>query len=840
MPTTTSEYPTIVTAPRLVPNAQPIVAPSQSRVAIIGEAPGEDEENYRIPFVGRSGQFLTHLLKDVGIDRYQCLVGNVCQVRPPGNKIELFRWDGPEIQGGLTALREDIQLFNPNICLLLGASALRAAGHRGKISDWHGSLFISTDISSPLYGRKCIPSIHPAFVLREFSGFPLLRFDLKRAAEESLTSQLILPQRERITNATADFLCHIMDTWKAGVRCSVDIEGGLPDHAVNEGVKKDSKLRRHLGWRCVSLSARPTRGYCIAWWKFTEDECCQLMRSFARLMERRDVPKVLQNSLYDSFVLAYGYGIHIANVTEDVMLKGWEVYCELRKGLAAQAAVWTREPHWKDDTMYVSEGDGLAQGCCTDTTVTLEICEAQDNVLEGLSLQHYRKNIEMLNPALYMELRGIRYDVTAADQRLASVFSEMTPIGDWLGEQAGIDLRGPKGFLVPQRLMNTLYRTFSMPVQKKKGPEQNETSDQEAMLHLWRQVRNDPIKFKFVSQVLAHKRLESKVKQLRTKADADGRVRSAYNLVGTETGRFSCRKSPTGSGNNLQTQMPENRDLLLADPGMEMFQADLSGADGWTVAAHCLRLGDPTMYEDYLYGLKPAHIIGLLYTFGQEVNELSRDDLKFWSQHFELFQQMHGSWFYLGCKRVQHGSNYEMGIPTMQTNVMKDSYKKSNIPVFMEHSDGRALQSYYYLRYPGISLWKRWGQAKLVADGQLTSASGQTRLFFGRRFGKDIHETVKEFLAHEPQSNTTWATNLAMLKLWNDPDNRRPNGSLIIEPLHQVHDALLGQWPIVLRDWARAKVRSYFNNPITIADTTLTIPFDGKFGPSWGELTHNL
>jgi hypothetical protein len=103
-----------------------------------------------------------------------------------------------------------------------------------------------------------------------------------------------------------------------------------------------------------------------------------------------------------------------------------------------------------------------------------------------------------------------------------------------------------------------------------------------------------------------------------------------------------------------------------------------------------------------------------------------------------------------------------------------------------------------------------------------------------------MHDTVKEFLAHEPQSNTTWATNMAMLNLWNDPENRHPDGSLIIEPLHQVHDALCGQFPIDYTEWARTKIRSYFNNTLTIAGFDVVIPFDGAYGPSWGDLPHKL
>jgi DNA polymerase len=172
---------------RRVPNEPPIAEPTDYRIAVIGEAPGEDEENYHRPFVGRSGQFLTNILADVGIDRSCCLLGNICQFRPPQNEISLFDWNGLEIQDGLANLTKDIANYNPNICVLLGNTPLRAAlGPKQKISDWRGSLFVST-LDGPFLDRKCIAALHPAYVLREFSGFPLLKFDLKRALEEVRT-----------------------------------------------------------------------------------------------------------------------------------------------------------------------------------------------------------------------------------------------------------------------------------------------------------------------------------------------------------------------------------------------------------------------------------------------------------------------------------------------------------------------------------------------------------------------------------------------------------------------------------------------------------------------------
>lgn len=46
---------------------------------------------------------------------------------------------------------------------------------------------------------------------------------------------------------------------------------------------------------------------------------------------------------------------------------------------------------------------------------------------------------------------------------------------------------------------------------------------------------------------------------------------------------------------------------------------------------------------------------------------------------------------------------------------------------------------------------------------------------------------------------------------------------------------MCGQFPIDLTSWATAKISSYFNNELTIGNTTLVIPFEGNYGPSWGE-----
>ena len=258
------------------------------------------------------------------------------------------------------------------------------------------------------------------------------------------------------------------------------------------------------------------------------------------------------------------------------------------------------------------------------------------------------------------------------------------------------------------------------------------------------------------------------------------------------------------------------------------------------------------MWDDYTAGLKPARIIALMYEQGAEATRCSREELK------ERCRSVDDSgWLYFACKRIQHASNYGVREATISKQIMVDSYKITGSPVFVDPPTCATLQRLYFVRYPGIYQWQQWAKREVESGRNLTSASGHTRTFFGRRKSwnprtrsvEADHETWKEFLADEPQENTGYANNLALYKLWYDPANTLdtpirhtlPNGGVLcqwhrVDPLHTVHDALIGQFRMEDTDWAVQKIRSWFDNEMHVANTTVKIPFDGHYGPSWGEL----
>lgn len=801
--------PSLVSSTR-VPNIQPIVTDVPYRLAIVGEAPGETEEAYLQPFSGTSGNFLNSILSSTNILRTACFVGNVCKFRPPGNDISAFGYDHPKVLEGWAELQSELTAFRPNCILALGNTPLHFLTGRSGISNWRGSI-----LSSP-YG-KVVPTLHPAAVLREYKDWPLLRFDALRARTESETSVLSLPERTLELDLSANEICRRLDTWLAGAILSFDIEGGLD------------------AFPCCSVAGTSNTGFIIAWSNFSEAEQARIAVSLSRVLYRADVPKVLQNSLYDRFVLAYGYRMLIRNVVEDTMVKQWEIYPELPKGLGTIASIWTREPYYKFERK-TDDSRTFHEYCIKDSCVTLEAGLAMDKALTPNGARHYNFNVDLLNPLLYMELRGIQYDAATASSELGQVKAALAECASRLQLRAGYSLLGAKGSISAVKLKKCLYQEKGYPEQKTgRGPTARVSTDVEALLKLSKKYNDDA----FLGDILLHRKLESIAETLEVQTDPDGRVRCGYNLVGTETGRLTCYTSPTGSGANLQTITKKLRKLYTADEGYFLFQCDLAGADGWTVAAHCLSHGDPTMWDDYTFGLKPAKIIALMYEQGVAATQCSREELR---ERCRAVDQ--DGWLYFACKRVQHGSNYGMQEGTMATQIMKDSYKLTGRAVYIEPAICAALQRLYFIRYPGLYRWHAWARTQVLEGKNLISASGHERKFFGRRKSfnprtrsyEADHETWKEFLADEPQENTTYATNLALHRLWHDPENRKDSTVLRIEPLHQVHDALIGQFRKEDTSWAVPKIRSYFQNPLRIANTDVTIPFEGAYGPSWGEL----
>ncbi|HEX3483445.1 MAG TPA: uracil-DNA glycosylase [Micropepsaceae bacterium] len=152
----------------------------QGRIMLIGEAPGRDEDEQGLPFVGRAGKLLDRMLGAIGLDRGKVYITNVLNWRPPQN-----RDPSPEEAAAcLPFLHRHIELADPQILILLGAvSARHVLGLTDGIMRLRGrwELYQSAHLGRAI---PVMPTLHPAFLLRQPGAKRLAWRDLLAISEK--------------------------------------------------------------------------------------------------------------------------------------------------------------------------------------------------------------------------------------------------------------------------------------------------------------------------------------------------------------------------------------------------------------------------------------------------------------------------------------------------------------------------------------------------------------------------------------------------------------------------------------------------------------------------------
>ena len=150
-----------------------------SKIMIIGEGPGANEDKEGKPFVGRAGKLLDKMLASIKLDRTKVYISNVVNYRPPENR----KPTEEEIDKYLPYLKTHIEIINPKILILLGSTALNALiGDEVVISKARGK-WIQKKIGE--IDTWVIASFHPAFLMRQPEQKKLAWIDLKMIREKS-------------------------------------------------------------------------------------------------------------------------------------------------------------------------------------------------------------------------------------------------------------------------------------------------------------------------------------------------------------------------------------------------------------------------------------------------------------------------------------------------------------------------------------------------------------------------------------------------------------------------------------------------------------------------------
>ena len=150
----------------------------KSKIMLIGEAPGANEDQEGLPFVGRAGMLLDKMLAAIKLDRKNVYISNIINYRPPDNR----RPTEEEIKQYLPFISKHIEIINPKILVLLGSTAMNALiGKDVVISKMRGKWF------EKKFGNcktSVIITFHPAFLIRQPAQKKMAWIDLKMIREK--------------------------------------------------------------------------------------------------------------------------------------------------------------------------------------------------------------------------------------------------------------------------------------------------------------------------------------------------------------------------------------------------------------------------------------------------------------------------------------------------------------------------------------------------------------------------------------------------------------------------------------------------------------------------------
>src|SRR3990167_2483385 len=672
-----------------MPNYIPGVGSTNPKLLIVGEAPGKYEDEQCIPFVGPTGQMLNDFLFKAGIKRSECYLTNVVKYRPPLNDIKKLHLINIDLSTSVSELWiNEISILKPNCILALGEIALNAVCGVDGILDYRGSILLARDGVT-----KCVPTIHPAALFSNTSGeesrgglnyvySKLIESDIIRAAEESLTKDLILPSRNLTIAHNSLDLHRFFREYQHLEKCAVDIESSncVPiciGFAFNKHHAISVPFFRQVGKAKLSDMGDNEL-----------DECCRMID-----IQLRRLKIIGHNYKYDDYKLSL-IGFESPTVYSDTLIKTRVIFPELPdKRLCTVSSLWTREPFYKDDGKEFKLGKSKIEQLLhyngRDCCVEYEVDEEQDKDLIELSdkfnvpLMSYYYDYMMKKHKLYLkfETTGKLVDLDRQKELKKKYTLMQNEVHEKLIAQIGHDIN-VKSY---PNVFSLLYKEMKFKLRKR------DPTSEDTIVALLGQTKKKEYKT-ILQDLLQERRIrDQKSRQISFYPDYDGRCKSAYNISATETCRSSTgilkkplRPRKIGLADHTVSQhgklAKDIKTMFIVDPGMVIIAADASQCQARIVAV---------LSEDYellaafdkvdihkrtaalIFGYTSKLELGTDFT-NPIVDNLTKD----------------GPERFTG-KKIRHAGNFNMGKRRLMTEFNTDA-QKFDIP--MDISEWRAGQ----------------------------------------------------------------------------------------------------------------------------------------------------
>lgn len=434
-----------------------------------------------------------------------------------------------------------------------------------------------------------------------------------------------------------------------------------------------------------------------------------------------------------------------------------------------------------------------------DCCLTREIHDVISPQLDEHTGPTYDFSRSLQAPALEMSLRGIRVDKYRKEQVIDEYFERIEKLEGQL-ERIVLEGVGMVGFnwRSNKDLQALFFDELGIPEPRgKRSVNRNNLEMMEAYF-IARQI---------VRHMTAIRDLQGKIKFLKTKIDPDGRLRTTYNIAGTNTGRFSSSASVFGTGGNQQNVEESLRSILIADPGMKFGKFDGAQIQSRIVGASEWNYFNDGTYLDVCES-------GDLHT---TVAIMTWPELD-WTEDMKENRKIAETPFYrhydrrFMCKKLGHGANFDGQADTLAT---QSRIPRLAVEEFLRNYHG-AFPAHRWLRDHYDNLLRR--------EGVIISLDGRKRQFWGRRGDP---KQIREALAYNAQSCEGYIVNTGMLKVWREN---------FCQVMKQDHDAVVFQYPEALEDEIIPRIQTLLEVPVPLKkDRTLLVPFDAQTGWNLGK-----
>ena len=771
---------------------------------VIAEAPGQEESLVGEPLVGGSGRWFDNIARKAGLNRKMLTLTNVLSCRPPNNVFPT----SPDarsyisLEDGLKAVDHCYKSYLKPLLVgrpwrridLLGEKALRFVARKaGGILAWRGSPLPIEEIHETKL--VAIPTLHPAYIMRDQSMIPVMIHDLKKSLVKPPEDYILYPSIEQVRAFKAK-------------KFAFDIEMDPRD-----GYKTLTM---------VGLSAEPYKAICVPFRGSYKEE---LKRIFAEAQEcighnsvQFDIPKLEER----------GVPVNPECVLWDTMLMQHLLQPDLSHKLEFVGTLFTNKGAWK-----AQKGENEELYNCRDTDVTMQIFGILKAMLKQQNLENLYHNVQvpLAKICKLMETTGFKIDPSQIKTVRARISKEMHDLEKDLPEHIRTHdviknkrAPAPKGTLsektgkplkyisvpiaepkVPWRsklqVEKFLYEELGLPVQMNVKT-QRVTTDKTAMEKLYRKTKNPSLRAIMRLRKL-DELLTTFMKEDMTKVDA---IHSRFNPHGTNSGRLSS------AGPNLQN-VPESARYVYVShtPGWKIIDVDYSQIENRLTAYFA---GDDERLSRFIKDPDfSEHKRAVEVFFGIPYADVIKDNDR--------------SAPYGKAKSIVHGTNYGMGARKICNMYDMDFKEVKELIRKWKEANWKTVQ------------WQDLCSKEAKSRGYLTTPFGRKRWFYTTSY----HTEALSFLPQSTAADIIFRAMIALMyKRIGWPAEKVENivgyMEALPEParlLLQIHDSLIIESPPEKVDEVVGVLRRVMEQPFRELGG-LTIPIGVQVGDSWGSV----